>query len=190
MLYLPIHIISRIRDFRIQFVNRFLNIMNDEECHPCFYFSNFFLSKVSNLNYDVQLFLLDGDFQYRNISTFHQELIKTWKCFESSWMDNVETSVADILEPLFFNPILINPKTEELYYFEHFVSAGVTKVKDLMDLTNKCKYSSSEFISKINIRSERCLQQHLDLLWSSLPLEWTCILNHFSNGGINIGTKY
>jgi hypothetical protein len=84
MLYLPIHIISRIRDFRIQFVNRFLNIMNDEECHPCFYFSKFFLSKVSNLNYDVQLFLLDGDFQYRNISTFHQELIKTWKCFESS----------------------------------------------------------------------------------------------------------
>ena len=59
-----------------------------------------------------------------------------------------------------------------------------------MDLTNKCKYSSSEFISKINIRSERCLQQHLDLLWSSLPIEWTCILNHFSNGDINIDTKH
>ena len=59
-----------------------------------------------------------------------------------------------------------------------------------MDLTNKCKYSSSEFIGKINIRSERCLQQHLDLLWSSLPIAWTCILNHFSNGDINIGTKH
>ena len=104
---------------------------------------------------------------------------------------NVETSVADILEePLFFNPVLINPKTEELYYFEHFVSAGVTKVNDLMDLTNKCKYSSSEFIGKRNIRSEHCLQQHLDLLWSSLPIEWTCILNRFSNGDINIGTKH
>jgi hypothetical protein len=73
MLYLPmhmegqwlIHIISRIRDFRIQFVYRFLNIMNDEEWHPCFYFSKYFWSKVSSLNYDVQLFLLDGNFQYR-----------------------------------------------------------------------------------------------------------------------------
>jgi hypothetical protein len=120
---------------------------------------------VSILNYDVQLFLVNGDFQYRNIPTFYQEFLKTWKCFKSSRLDNVETSVALILEePLFFNPVLINPKTEELYYFEHFVSAGVTKVNDLMDLTNKCKYSSSEFIGKRNIRSEHCLQQHLDLL--------------------------
>jgi hypothetical protein len=127
MLYLPIHmggqglihIISRIRDFRIQFVYRFLNIMNDEECHPCFYFSKYFLPKVSNLNYDVQLFLLDGDFQYCNIPTFYQELIRTWKCFESSRIDNDATSVVDILEDLsFFNPILINPKIEEPYYFE------------------------------------------------------------------------
>ena len=65
-----IHIISRIRDFRIQFLYRFLNIMNDKECHPCFYFSKYFLSKVSNLNYDVQLFLLYDDFQYRSIPTF------------------------------------------------------------------------------------------------------------------------
>jgi hypothetical protein len=28
------------------------------------------------------------------------------------------------------------------------------------------------------------------LLWSSLPIEWTCILNRFSNGDINIGTKH
>jgi len=59
-----------------------------------------------------------------------------------------------------------------------------------MDLTTKCKYNSSEFIGKMNIRSERCLQQHLDLLWSSLPIELTCILNCFSNGDINIGTKH
>jgi hypothetical protein len=73
---------------------------------------------VSSLNYDVQLFLLDGNFQYRNIPTFYQELIKTWKCFESSRIDNVETSIADILEePLIFNPIIINSKTEEPYYF-------------------------------------------------------------------------
>ena len=144
-----------------------------------------------NLNYDVQLFLLDGDFQYRNIPTFYQELIKTWKCFDSSRIDNVETSIADILEePLIFNPIIINPKTEEPYYFEHFVSAGVTKVKDLMDLTNKYKYSSSEFIGKINMRSERCLQQHLDLLWKTFPPEWTNILNRFSNGDINIGQAH
>jgi hypothetical protein len=58
-----------------------------------------------------------------------------------------------------------------------------------MDLTNKCKYSSSEFIGKINIRSERCLQQHLDLLWSSFPIEWIYILNHFFNGDINLGTN-
>ena len=45
MLYLPVnmggqglvHIISRIHDFGIQFVYRFLNISNDEECHPCFF---------------------------------------------------------------------------------------------------------------------------------------------------------
>ena len=45
MLYLPVnmggqglvHIISRIHDFGIQFVYRFLNIRNDEECHPCFF---------------------------------------------------------------------------------------------------------------------------------------------------------
>jgi hypothetical protein len=75
---------------------------------------------VSNLNYDVQLFLLDENYQCRIIPTFYQELIKTWKCFESSRIDNVETYVADLLdEPLFFNPILINPKTEEPYYFEH-----------------------------------------------------------------------
>jgi hypothetical protein len=146
---------------------------------------------VSSLNYDVQLFLLDGNSQYRNIPTFYQELIKTWKCFESSRIDNIETSIADILEePLMFNPIIINPKTEEPYYFEHFVSAGVTKVKDLMDLTNKYKYSSSEFVGKINMRSERCLQQHLDLLWSSFPPEWTNILNRFSNGDINIGQAH
>ena len=123
MLYLPInmggqgliHIISRIRDFRIQFVYRFLNIMNDEECHPCFYFSKHFLSKVLNYNYDVQLFLLNEDFQYRNIPTFYQELIKNWNCFKSSRIDNVETCVGDILEePLFFNSVLINPKTEDL----------------------------------------------------------------------------
>ena len=82
------------------------------------------MSKESNLNYYVQLFLLDGNFQYRNIPTFYQELIKTWKCFESSRIDKVEISIAYIVEePLFFNPILINPKTEEPYYFEHFVSA-------------------------------------------------------------------
>ena len=63
-------------------------------------------------------------------------------------------------------------------------------MKDLMDLTNKCKYSSSEFVGKINIRSERCLQQHLDLLWSSFPPEWTNILNRFSNGDINIGQAH
>jgi hypothetical protein len=63
-------------------------------------------------------------------------------------------------------------------------------VKDLMDLTNKYKYSSSEFVGKINIRSERCLQQHLDLLWSSFPPEWTNILNRFSNGDINIGPTH
>ena len=118
-------------------------------------------------------------------------MIKTWKCFESSLIEYDETSIADILEePLFFNPVLINPKTEEPYYFEHFVLAGITEVKDLMDLTNNRKYSSSEFVDKINIRSERCLQQHLDLQWSSLPLEWTNILYRFSNGDINIGTKH
>ena len=44
-------------------------------------------------------------------------------------------------------------------------------MKDLMDLTNKCKCSTSEFVGKINIRSERCLQHHLDLLLPSFPLE-------------------
>jgi len=63
-------------------------------------------------------------------------------------------------------------------------------VKDLMDLTNKYKYSSSEFIGKINMRSERCLQQHLDLLWKTFPPEWTNILNRFSNGDINIGQAH
>ena len=130
-----------------------------------FYFSKYFSSKMSNLNYDVQMFLLDGDFQYRNIPTCYQELIKIWKCFESSRIDHDETSIANILEePLFFNPVLINPKTEEPYYCEHCVLAGITKVKDLMDLTNKHQYRSTEFVDKINIRSERCLQQHLYLL--------------------------
>jgi len=77
-------------------------------------------------------------------------LIKAWKCFESSRIDNDGTSVVDILEePLLFNPVLINPKTEEPYYFENFVLEGVTKVKDLMVLTNKREYSSSEFVDKI-----------------------------------------
>ena len=101
--------------------------MNDEECHPCFYFSKYFFVQ-SVKDYDVQLFLLDGDFQYCNIPTFYQELIRTWKCFESSLIVNDATSVVDILEDLsFLNPILINPKIEEPYYFEHFVLAGVTK---------------------------------------------------------------
>ena len=91
MLYLPndmgrsridsYHFISIIRDFQIQFVYRFLNIMNDEEYHPCFYFSKYLLSNVSNLNYDVQLFLLDGDFQYRNIPTFLRRIDKDLDMF-------------------------------------------------------------------------------------------------------------
>ena len=63
-------------------------------------------------------------------------------------------------------------------------------MKDLMDLANKCKCSSSEFVGKINIRSERCLQHHLDLLLPSFPLEWTTILNCFPNGDSNIGSRH
>ena len=55
--------------------------MNDEEYHPCFYFSKYLLSNVSNLNYDVQLFLLDGDFQYRNIPTFLRRIDKDLDMF-------------------------------------------------------------------------------------------------------------
>jgi hypothetical protein len=44
-------------------------------------------------------------------------------------------------EPLFLNnSILINHKTNEPYYFEHFVLVGVTREKDLMELRNKCNY--------------------------------------------------
>ena len=63
-------------------------------------------------------------------------------------------------------------------------------MKDLTDLTNKCKYSSTELVGRINIRPERCLQQHLDLFWSFCPPEWTNILNRFSNGDINIGPTH
>ena len=162
--------------------------MSDEEFHPCFYFCKYFLSKVSDLRYDVQLFLLDGDFQYNNIPKFYQEVIKTWKCFQSSRIFCGELSAADVLEePLFFNPLLINPKTEEPFYFENFVISAITKVKDLIDLTDKRKLNATDFVGVLNIRSERCIQQHLDLLWSAFPPEWSEVLSKFQNGENDVG---
>ena len=199
MLYLPVntggqglvHIISRIRDFRIQFVYRFLTMMNDEDVHPCFYFCKYFLSNVSNLNYDVQLFLLDGEFQYRNIPTFYQDIVKTWKCFESSRILNDELSIADVLEePLFFNPLLVNPKTDEPFYFENFVTAGITKVKDIIDLNNRCKLTALDLVAKLSTKSVRCIQQHLDLLWASFSPEWNALLSKFLNCSTDVGVVH
>ena len=72
-----------------------------------------------------------------NISTIYRQLINIWKCFESSRIDHNETSGRTLF---LNNSILINHKTNEPYYFEHFVLVGVTREKDLMELRNKCNY--------------------------------------------------
>jgi hypothetical protein len=119
-----VHILSRLRDFRLQQVYRLLKSVDIDEIHPSIFFSKFFLSHVGNLGYTDQLFLLGNIFSRDGLPSYYRECLDAWHFFKVC-RQNSPTSVADVLdEPLFGNTAIRHPVTDETLFFYFFVTAG------------------------------------------------------------------
>jgi hypothetical protein len=183
-----VHLVSRLRDFRLRFAHRFLNSTSQlGECHPSLYFSKYYFSKVGNLSYTTQLFLLKGKLPLTNIPEFYKDVLQTWWSF-GIHRHMGPVSVCDILdEPLFHNPLIVQHSTGEPFVLDTFVQGGITTVRHLFDVPARRKLDVADLQPLVPVHSQRTLQKSLNSIWSAIPNSWMATLGLFVSGKCELG---
>jgi exonuclease III len=172
-----VHLVSRLRDFRFQFVYRLIQSVEQEEIHPSVFFSRYFLSRVGKLGYGNQLFLLENIPVCNSLPTYYRDCLRAWNAFSVVRHDS-PTSVADVLdEPLFKSKAVRHPLTGEPLFLENFVVAGVTQIQHLIDVNGRRRLTVEDLQGLFPWRcSKRFLQRMLDLVWAAIPKSYLDIL--------------
>lgn len=168
-----VHLESRIRTFRIQYAQSFMNYF---AFHPCFSFSSYFLKQIHKLNYDYQIFSIQLDVQMiRNIPIFYKSVLNSWFFFNVMRTSHPSCKIDVLNEPLFLNPLIKNISTGFTFCYEDFISANATILADI--LVNDKRIALEDLLLKIGNRSRRLLQINLNTLWDSIPNEWFELLD-------------
>ena len=187
-LYLPlekggqnvIHLPSRINALRLHFIQRYLYSDYD---HPSFCFTNYFFKTVGNLSYDRQLLTTNINCTLLNLPLFYTELLQYWNSLCKIRKCDTTNPAIIFKEPLFNNPLVTHPIDNAPFILDHFVDAGITKVGDLIDHTNKSWFSSAHMHSKLSTHSQRIVHFNLKLIHDALPQKWKTIIDKYLQGG-------
>ncbi len=114
---------------------------------------------------DKQMFLIsENDTKEETTIKFYGSVFEAWRYFK---LERREHFGFD--EPLFYNPWFCQNCTMSNTDISNFVTAGVTKVGNLLDLSKREWVSVQVFTKKIGSRSERIVGNILKNLKTSFP---------------------
>lgn len=172
-----INIESRIGDFRLQFIKKYLGSEVDD--HPVFHFCDHFLRSIGSLGYDKQLFDMDLKIPaVTPIPDFYRQLFHTWNRLTHKRLGDHDIGYI-IDQPLFQNYEMVHPYTQEQFTLDHFVDAGITKIRDLINFNNKAWFTADELAHQFPSRSVRILNRDISMLRNAMPPAWLGVLNAF-----------
>ena len=107
-----------------------------------------------------------------NLPPFYTDLLTRWKNTKKIRKID-EINISQILnEPLFYNPNILHPITKEPLLIDQFISAGITKVIDLLNTQRNAFITAPELSNKVNIHSQRILTVTLNTIHKAIPNLW------------------
>ncbi len=157
-----IHLTSKVKAMRLQTAQKLLYFSDST---PWISFGLAILQRKSKMGLDKQMFLIsENDTKEETTIKFYGSVFEAWRYFK---LERREHFGFD--EPLFYNPWLCQNCTMSNTDISNFVTAGVTKVGNLLDLSKREWVSVQVFTKKIGSRSERIVGNILKNLKTSFP---------------------
>jgi len=157
-----IHLASKVKAMRLQTAQK---LLYSSDSVPWISFGHAILREKNKMGLDKQIFLnptnvVKDMFKIK----FYGSVFEAWSDFKSERKEHFGFN-----EPLFHNPWLSHTYNMSCIDFSSFVLASVTKVGDLIDLTNREWFSVQYLTKKIGGRSERIVGNILKNLKTHFP---------------------
>lgn len=157
-----IHLTSKVKAMRLQTAQK---LLYSSDSAPWISFGLAILQTKNKMGFDKQLFLIsENNVKDESIIKFYQSVFEAWRYLKLERREHFGFE-----EPLFFNPWLCQKDILSDTDISNCVSAGVTKVGDLLDLSKREWLSVQVFTKKIGSRSERIVGNILKRLKTSFP---------------------
>lgn len=187
ILYLPvaeggqglIHIESKILAMRLQTLQRLLYCSAHLRWVP---FGLSILTDLGGIGLDKQLFLMEKPFEEKAIClfpNFYMSVIKSWKYLSFSRTEDLHYGVS---EPLFFNPFMKLPSNLTCF-IPHFLNAGVSKIMDLIDLTQGQWRTVQSIAAQVKLKSLRTVDRVIQCIKDAFPPALMSFINSVLENG-------
>lgn len=171
-----IHLVSKVKAMRLQIAQR---LLYDRNPQPWIMFSLAILRNTGGKGLDRQLFLMSNE-MFKNVSftSFHKNVLSVWNQFKT---DREEHFGLD--EPLFYNSWFCQKDMSDTE-IKNFVSGGISKVEDLIDLEERKWNSVQEICRQVGGKSERIVGNILNKLKESFPVLLRQFIERFLSTGL------
>jgi len=175
-IYLP-DIQTKAKAFRIKFLKRFFDD-NYESIWK--YTLGYFLQKEFTMNLNTEyIYLTLPKHRLANLPTVYQEMFLAWNELKINRQVEFDLDKRDIFnQPLFYNPNIVYQ--DKLLYFQSFIDAGITQLKDLLYevVPGFLRMSAIKelVIQKCTNISEKEIEKAFLLIKNCLPFHWIQIV--------------
>lgn len=167
-----IYIIGKVKAMRLHAAQR---LLYNGSTTPWIRFGLALLRTLGGLGYDKQLFLMSPKDveKIMSVPSFYNSVLKAWGMFKVQRMKEAHFGLD---EPLFSNSHFGWPMSCSSSLTSTFKKAGITRIRDIIDLVGAKFRSAFEIKSAVGVKSERLIDSLLKTIKASFPQDLITII--------------